>query len=169
MREDDEFAEYAGARWRALVHAGLGLGCSLADAEDLAQDTLVVVHRKWAKVRAAQHPDAYVSTILLNRFRSSRRRLWWNEHPTERLPDGAWSDDTTHVPVRDAVARALGALTAKHREVVVLRYFLDLTEAETAQVLGIPLGTVKSRHARALTALAESGGLQDLDHQQERA
>lgn len=169
MREDDEFAEYAGARWRALVHAGLGLGCSLADAEDLAQDTLVVVHRKWAKVRAAQHPDAYVSTILLNRFRSSRRRRWWNEHPTEHVPDTEHPDQTRAVPVRDAVARALGALTAKHREVLVLRYFLDLTEAETSQVLGIPLGTVKSRHARALTSLAETGALQDLDPQEERA
>lgn len=169
MREDNEFAEYAAARWRALVHAGMGLGCSLADVEDLAQDTLVVVHRTWAQVRAAQHPDAYVSTILLNRFRSSRRRRWWGERPTEHVPDRVRADDTSEVPVRDAVARALSVLTPRHREVLVLRYFLDLTEAETAHVLGIPLGTVKSRHARALATLAGNGHLQDLDAQEERA
>lgn len=89
--------------------------------------------------------------------------------PTEHVPDTEEPDHTRAVPVRDAVARALGALTAKHREVLVLRYFLDLTETETAHVLGIPLGTVKSRHARALTALAETGALQDLDPQEERA
>lgn len=160
--DERDFEAYAAARWPSLVRSGVFLGCSLEDAQDLAQTTLLRCHVAWSKVQRADDRDAYVYRVLLNCFRDSRRRRWWGERPTARLPEHPVSDGSTNVVVADAVHRAMAGLSQAHRDVVVLRYLADLSEQQTARILGIEVGTVKSRLSRALARLSVDAHLLDL-------
>jgi RNA polymerase sigma-70 factor (sigma-E family) len=158
---DEEFAEYASMRWTALVRASVLLGCSPADAEDLAQTALLRCYQAWDKVVRAHDRDAYVYTVLVNCLRDSRRRRWHGETPTESMPEPAEQDRTGDVDVVDAVDRALAQLGDDARAAVVLRYYGHLTDEQTADALGVPLGTVKSRIARALERLSADPALSE--------
>jgi RNA polymerase sigma factor (sigma-70 family) len=99
--------------------------------------------------------------MLLNALRDVRRSRWWRSR-VDQEPSGVVDDRTEAVAVADAVHRAMSGLSAVNREVVVLRYFVQLSETQTATALGIPAGTVKSRLSRALAALARDRHLQDI-------
>jgi RNA polymerase sigma-70 factor (sigma-E family) len=156
MDHDGDFSAYAAARWGRLVRSAVVLGCTLDEADDLVQTTLLRCYLSWSKVRRADDRDAYVYRILLNCHRDSRRRRWWGECPTDTLPERSVPDDAADVGTTDAVHRALADLTQQHREVVVLRHLADLSEQRTAEVLRIAPGTVKSRLSRAIAQLAQS-------------
>ena len=114
---------------------------------------------KWSKVRGADDRDAYVHRIVVNTFIDSRRRMWRREMPTEQLPEGELPDAAASTVDAVGLDRALAALGRDQRVAVVLRYYLDLTEAQMASVLGVAPGTVKSRVSRALTALGADPNL----------
>jgi RNA polymerase sigma factor (sigma-70 family) len=114
--------------------------------------TLTKCLLSWRRVSRTERPDAYVYRIMLNAFREARSRRWHGETPTAELPDAAIPDVDLELGL--AVRRALGALSKEHREVLVLRFYADLSERETAEVLGVAAGTVKSRSSRALAALS---------------
>ncbi|MEZ0577996.1 sigma-70 family RNA polymerase sigma factor [Nocardioides sp. MH1] len=161
------YAEYVEQAWRTLVRAAVFLGALPHEAEDLAQTTLVRCYTGWDKVSNADNRDAYVYRMLLNCLRDTRRSRWWKDRAaTGALEDDgrflAAADSTDSVAVADAVHRALSCLTKPNRDVVVLRYFVQLTERQTADVLGIPAGTVKSRLSRSLAQLAANDHLLDL-------
>ncbi len=163
MERDEDYAAYVNARWAALVRATCLLGCSRTDAEDVVQATLVRCYVSWSKVLGAADRDAYVYRMLVNALSTSRRRRWWSEHPTAEMPvvrDPV--DDFDQAELAHSLRRALGDLEAESRAVVVLRYYADLTERQTAEVLGIAVGTVKSRMSRALARLAADPHLSDL-------
>lgn len=162
MSKDDEFAEYMTARWRPMLRAAVLLGCGHPEAEDLLQATFTRVFVKWDKVTRADNPNAYVSRMLLNEFRASRRRRWLQERPTAEVPDSAADDTATAHAESPAVGRALDRLSQPLREAVVLRYFIQLSERESAEVLGIAPGTVKSRLSRALAQLSTDSHIIDL-------
>lgn len=159
--KDQDFAEFATARWLTLVRASLALGCTLSEAEDLAQTALMRVYVAWTKVSNADHRDAYVSKILLNTCRDSHRRRWRRETPMAEVPDEIHPDETIASDTADALRRAVSTLSQGQREVVALKYYVRLTEPEIASVLRIAPGTVKSRLSRALAALATSPDLTD--------
>ena len=159
---DDAFAEFASARWLVLARSAVLLGAGHHEAEDLAQAVLMRCYVSWARVSGATHPDAYVMKILLNEFRSSRRRRWWQERPTAELPERGDQDASVRVDGADAVARALDGLGDGQREVVVLRYYAHLSDREIADALGIAVGTVKSRLSRAHDRLAHDEHLATL-------
>lgn len=123
-------------------------------AEDLVQNALVKVALRWGQVREGQ-PEAYLRTILyrdaVSWWRRQRREVSVAEPPDHRRRD----DDTEPAQLRVIFARALARLTPKQRAILVLRFFEDHTEARTAQVLGIAVGTVKSQTAVALRRLRE--------------
>lgn len=155
------FTAFVADHWRDLVRAAVFLGATTHEAEDLAQATLVRCYDKWDRVSGAENRDAYVYRMLLNQLRDARRARWWKgrvDHDT----DEQVSDSSDALATADAVHRALGALPKGHREVVVLRYFVQLSEAQTADTLGIARGTVKSRLSRALARLAADQHLIDL-------
>lgn len=163
MERDEDFTEYVGGRWPVLVRSAVLLGCGLHEAEDLVQTALARCYTAWPKVAAADNRDAYVYRVLVNCQRDSRRRFWWREQPTERLPERPTdADGSEQVDVTDAVERALANLSEPNRAVVVLRYYAQLSEKQTAEALGVPQGTVKSRLSRALAELAGSEHLADL-------
>ncbi|MBA3308955.1 MAG: SigE family RNA polymerase sigma factor [Nocardioidaceae bacterium] len=160
MRSEADFASYMSARWARLVRAGLLLGCSPPEAEDLVQSTLLRCYVSWDKVSASSDRDAYVYRALMNTHAQSRRRRWWrSEQPSDdEFPDVG--DDLTdvadQVTSQQMLRVALGRLPVPYRQVVVLRYYADLTEQQVAHVLDIPVGTVKSRTSRGLAQLLAS-------------
>lgn len=162
MDIDGDFSAYASSQRAALVRSAIVLGCTPEDATDLAQTTLLRCYTSWRRVQRAENRDAYVYRILLNCYRDSRRPRWWGERPTETLPDRSEADRTDLVDVADAVRRALAELSEVNRQVVVLRHYAGLSEQQTAALLGIPAGTVKSRLSRALAQLAGSPQLSHL-------
>ena len=162
MEWDQEFSEYAGARWRTLVGSAVLLGAGPAEAEDLAQTTLMRAYVAWKRVRETTNQDAYVAKILLNTLRETRRRRSWRESPVESVPDESAPDRTSEVDREDAVRRALLALPVSQRSVLVLRFYVRLTVPEIALAVGCPPGTVKSRLSRGLEALGRDPALEGL-------
>jgi RNA polymerase sigma-70 factor (sigma-E family) len=146
-----DLAEYAALRRTTMFRTAVLLGCPVQDADDLVQSTLTRCVRYWDRIAAADNPDAYVYKVMLNAFRDSRARRWHGERATDELPEDSLDPDlSAGLAVRAALAR----LGKEHRDVLVLRFYADLSERETATALGIPAGTVKSRTARALAALS---------------
>jgi RNA polymerase sigma-70 factor (sigma-E family) len=157
MAERPDFSDFVAARSTALLRTAYLLTGNWATAEDLLQTSLAKCWRSWH--RLSEHPEPYVRATLVNTFLSWRRRRWRDEDPAAELPERALADRTGEVDERDVVWLALRRLPPGQRAVVVLRYFDDLSEVETARVLGISQGTVKSQASRALAALRVDAGL----------
>ena len=124
-------------------------------AEELAQDAFVRVWRSWTNLRQQESAPAYLRTTVLNLARTSMRRRLREFRGVQEA--GAAREQQRGEPAvpgaRVDVLRALAHLPQRKRECVVLRYYLDLSEAQTAHALGISVGTVKSQTARALQQL----------------
>jgi RNA polymerase sigma-70 factor (sigma-E family) len=167
-RDDEDFSAFIVARYGTLVRSAVLLGCSRQEAEDAVQDALLRCYRSWARVKRAQDPDAYVYRVLVNGIFGGWRRRWRHEIPVGELPEPAAGEDIARdVLMRHGVRTGLLSLGVQHRQVLVLRYFVDLTEAQVAEVLGIPRGTVKSRASRAIAQLAQDSSLAELVTTQE--
>lgn len=160
--KDADFTAYVAARGEALVRSTVLMGWSLPEAEDQVQTALMRCYGAWEKVTAADDIDAYVYRVLLNSLATGRRRKWWGERATEYLPERPGRDEADVVAVATAVRSALKRLPHQSRAVLVLRYFADLSEQHTAEALGLPVGTVKSRLSRARAELAADPHLADL-------
>lgn len=146
------FEEYVVARRRALLRTAYLLTGDHADAEDLVQTALIKAVPHWRKI--ADDPEPYVRKILARESVTRWRRRRWRELSTDELPPAAPVPSLDeHVVEREALRRALLSLAPRQRAVVVLRYFDDLTERQTADVLGIAVGTVKSQARDALAVL----------------
>lgn len=146
-----QFEQYVAARRQALLRTAYLLTGQHADAEDLVQLALVKAMPHWAKI--AHDPEPYVRKVLARESISRWRRRRWREVSTEHVPEQeqGGADQTD----RAAVRAALQQLAPRQRAVVVLRYFDDLTEAQTARALGIAVGTVKSQSRDAMARLRE--------------
>jgi RNA polymerase sigma-70 factor (sigma-E family) len=162
-RDDEEYKRYVVARYRTLVRAAVLFGCRRQDAEDAVQDALVSCYRAWPRVQAAGDMDAYVYRILVNGIARGWRRRWHGEQPYDEVPEPDPLDDpASGISVSQAVRASLRRLGQEQRQVLVLRYFADLTEAQIADVLGVAPGTVKSRSSRAIAALSRDASLGEL-------
>lgn len=148
-RAEAEFAEFMQGRWSALVRMGYGLTGDQGLAEDLAQTALAKAYASWPRVRRAGDPDAYVRRIMLNANHSRFRKRRVREQLTDRPPE-TMVQETGRPDDRPALMAALMRLPAGQRAVVVLRYWMDMTETEAAAALGCSVGNVKSQAARAL-------------------
>jgi len=153
---DAEFASFVGSHYPRLLHLADLLTGDRGVAEDLLQTVLTRTYVRWSAVRQ-DNPLGYVRAGLVNARTDWLRRGRHRERPSPSPPDPRTSPDhAAQIAGRDAIQRALSALTARERSVVVLRYFEDLTESEIARTLGVAPGTVKSTCARALTKLRVS-------------
>jgi RNA polymerase sigma-70 factor (sigma-E family) len=159
---DEEFSLFVAERWPTLIRAARLIGCSAAEAEDLVQSTLVKCYVSWSRVRRADDRDAYVYRVLLNTHRSLMRRMSSRETPAELTHIAGEDSGVDAAELTTAVEQALARLTPQARHVVVLRYYVDLSERQAAEALGVPAGTVKSRLARALAQLSEDPSLAGL-------
>lgn len=157
----DTFDDFVAARSTALWRSAYLLTGDRHKAEDLLQTALVKTWRRWERFdhRTDETAEAYVRRALVTTYTDWWRRRWRGEVPTGELPDEQRPDDAPHVDVRRDVLTALATLSKGQRAVLVLRYFDDLTEQQTADALGISVGTVKSQASRAIAALRSSPAL----------
>ena len=158
----EAFRAYVAARSPALLRTAYLLTGSRADAEDLLQTTLAKTYLAWDRIHERDAVDGYVRRVMVNTQTSWWRRRKVAEYATDVLPErGAERDATEDHALHDALWSALATLPKRQRATVVLRYYEDLSEAETAHVLGVSVGTVKSTTSRALAKLRDSSGLRD--------
>jgi RNA polymerase sigma-70 factor (sigma-E family) len=152
---DAAFSAYMEARQPSLLRTAYLLTGDRHTAEDLVQTSLAKLYLAWDKVDKRDSVDAYVRRILVNEHNSLWRRGWKKrEHATEVIPESHHTD-TYDEGQRGAVWEVVQTLPRKARAVVVLRYYEQLSEAETADALGISVGTVKSQASRALATLRQ--------------
>lgn len=159
MSRDDDFTAFVLARSGRLVHFARMLCGDAALAEDLVQNALEKAYLRWDRIELAD-PFAYVRQAVVNQHLSWVRRRPWRERPSGAAAeldllflDTPVADQSGAIDRRVTVGAALATLSRRERAIVVLRYVEDLTERETAAVLGIAVGTVKSANARALDKL----------------
>jgi RNA polymerase sigma-70 factor (sigma-E family) len=157
--KDTDFAAYLAARQASLLRTAYLLTGNRQDAEDLTQTAFAKLYLAWDKVRDQGSMDGYVRRILVNEHNSLWRRAWKRrEHPQDHtlLARGAGAVQDEYDEGRgSALWDLVRTLPRKARAVVVLRYYEEMSEAETAEVLGISVGTVKSQTSRALATLRE--------------
>ena len=160
---EQEFRAFVASTQKTLLRVALGLTLDRGHAEDLVQTAYLRTYARWARLRD-EDPAAYARRIVVNEHTDRWRRQKGRESLTETPPEvasyDANHDDPSAVAERDAVLRALAELPVRERKVVVLRYLADLSEADTAALLDLPLGTVKSVTHRAVAKLRASAHLQ---------
>jgi RNA polymerase sigma-70 factor (sigma-E family) len=158
------FERFVDESSEALLRTAYLIASDVAEAEDLVQECLMVVARRWPRVHRMDHPHAYARRVLVNlaldgSARRSRRRSELGIEDTsaiDRVPDAASDRALRTVDVRAELLQALATLPPRQRAVLVLRYFEDLPEAQVAELLGCSVGTVKSTASRGLARLQDA-------------
>lgn len=150
----DSFSEYVAARQPALVRTAYLLTGDHHAAEDLVQISLAKTYLTWHRIRDIGKVDAYVRRIMINEHTAWWRRAWRRlERSTDSIPERPGPPAESDFADRDEVWELVKTLSPRQRAVVVLRYYEDLSEADTARALGCSVGTVKSQTSRALASL----------------
>ncbi|MFE0732846.1 SigE family RNA polymerase sigma factor [Streptomyces antibioticus] len=157
------FTSYVRARQPVLLRTARSLTANPSDAEDLLQTALTKTYVAWERIEDHRALDGYVRRALVNTRTSQWRKRKVDEfvcdEPPEPEPQAGAYDPAERQALRDAMWRAVMKLPARQRAMVVLRYYEDLSEARTAEVLGVSVGTVKSAVSRALGKLREDSEL----------
>jgi RNA polymerase sigma-70 factor (sigma-E family) len=154
-----DFERFVAGSADTLLRTAYLIVGDLDEAEDLVQEALFAVAKRWPRVRRMEHPVAYARRIVVNRALSGagprvrRSRELAAEAPPDRPLQ---TSESSAFDGRDELMSALAALPPRQRAVLVLRYFLDLPEAEVADVLKCSLGTVKSTASRGLARLEQA-------------
>lgn len=145
------FDDFVAARSSALLRTAYLLTRDHVLAEDLLQTALSKAWFAWSRIDG--EPEPYVRRILVNTYATWWRRKWRGELATDVLPERGVDSLSDRAETGVDLWRALGRLPRRQRAVVVLRYFEDLTEAETAHLLGVSVGTIKSQTSKAFAKL----------------
>jgi RNA polymerase sigma-70 factor (sigma-E family) len=160
----EEFHAYVVTAGPGLLRAAYLMTGDRGTAEDLVQTALAKTYLAWPRIRDREAVDGYVWRVMLN-----SRTSWWRkarhertvpleQHPAEDVPHrDVYADADLH----DALWRALALLPRRQRAAIVLRYYEDLSEADTAAALGVSVGTVKSTVSKALRKLRDHAGLRE--------
>ncbi|MEV3989592.1 SigE family RNA polymerase sigma factor [Streptomyces sp. NPDC049837] len=152
------FSSYVRTRGPVLLRTARSLTANPCDAEDLLQTALAKTYVAWGRIEDHRALDGYVRRALLNTRTSQWRKRRVDEFACDELPEPLGlpePDPAEQQALRDAMWRAVMKLPDRQRAMVVLRYYEDLSEAQTAEVLGVSVGTVKSAVSRALGKLRE--------------
>jgi len=152
---DDAVERLYAEHWTSLVRLGALLLRDPAAAEEVVQDAFIALHRRWGSVREQDKALAYLRRSVVNGCRSAqRKRAVAGRHVPDPAPD---IDSAESVVLagqrRDEILGALAALPRRQREVLVLRHWLDMSEAEIAATLRVSRGSVKTHSSRGLSAL----------------
>ncbi|WP_175412419.1 SigE family RNA polymerase sigma factor [Streptomyces sp. TRM64462] len=153
------FSSYVRVRGPVLLRTARSLTANPSDAEDLLQTALAKTFVAWERIEDHRALDGYVRRALVNTRTSQWRKRKVDEFACDELPEPPGQPDQPDAAERqalhDAMWRAVMRLPDRQRAMVVLRYYEDLSEAQTAAVLGVSVGTVKSAVSRALGKLRE--------------
>ncbi|MFC3504212.1 SigE family RNA polymerase sigma factor [Micromonospora krabiensis] len=155
---EEEFREFVAARSSALLRTAYLLAGDWATAEDLLQTALTKTYLAWKRLGGIEAIEPYARRVMVNTSTSWWRRRWHGERPTEVLPERPAADEIERQLDRDLLWRHLRALPARQRAILVFRFYEDMSEAQTAALLDISTGTVKSQTSRALATLRRRMG-----------
>jgi RNA polymerase sigma-70 factor (sigma-E family) len=156
VRGEVGFAGFVREHTSALLRTAYLLTGSAQNAEELVQDTLVRLYPKWERVAAADVPLAYVRRSLTNGYINQARRASRREYAYEDVPERIdQRDPVTQLADRDEIWAGLRDLPDRQRAALVLRFFEDLSDDESAAALGCRVGTVRSLVSRGLATLRE--------------
>ena len=158
-RDRADFAEFVTARSPALQRAAYLMVGDVSLAQDLVQEALTKTYVAWPRLRDKGSAEAYtrkaITTTAISWF---RRRSWNGERATGTTPDTPVPGHADRVADSDELWRALASLPPRQRAAIVLRYYEDLSEAQTAEAMGCAVGTVKSQVAAGLAKLRDRLG-----------
>lgn len=160
---DAQFIAFVHARSAALLRLAVLLTGDRHDGEDLLQIALTKAYLSWWRLRRPELAEAYVRRILVTSVTSWRRRGAARERASDVVPDQLVPGSDAEVADRIVLGQALRTLSPGQRAVLVLRYFEDLSEQQTAELLGCSVGTVKSQAARGLAVLRRRIGVVEAD------
>jgi RNA polymerase sigma-70 factor (sigma-E family) len=151
----DHLTETYRAHYRSLLGLAALLLDDIASCEDVVQEAFIRVHSARSRVRDPEKTLAYLRQTVVNLSRSAlRRRILGLKLLSKPMPDMASAEEGAYeILERDQLKAAMRLLQRRQREVLVLRYFADMTEAQVAETLGISLGSVKAYGSRGLAAL----------------
>ena len=152
-RDTAEFCEFVTARSAALFRVAYLLIGDHQLAQDLVQESLAKTYVAWDRLRDVANAEAYTRRVIATTAISWRRRRGFHERPAEHLPDPTAEDLTTAVEIHDALWAHLMSLPPRQRAAIVLRHYLDLSEAQTAETMACSVGTVKSSVSTGLKTL----------------
>lgn len=153
---EGSFEEYVTARGPVLLRFAYVLSGDRYLAEDLVQEVLARIHRRWSRMADVHQPDAYLRTAIVRQFLSWRRRRASGELPTDPMPERESTTDTAvRHAARDEMWRLLATLPRKQRAVLVLRFYEDMPDTEIADVLGCRQATVRVHASRGLARLRQ--------------
>jgi RNA polymerase sigma-70 factor (sigma-E family) len=157
---DEAVSQLYAAHYARLVRLSFLLIHDHGRAEELVQDAFVALHGRWHRLRDPHRAIAYLRQAVVNRSRSElRHRAVVNRNPVQPPPPRESAEDTAVAKsTREALLAALDRLPRRQREVLVLRYFLDLSEADIADALRVSRGSVKSHSSRGMAALRSVWG-----------
>jgi len=147
------FCEFVEARSPSLFRCAYLMVGDHQLAQDLLQEALVKTLLAWPRLRDRANADAYTRRVVVTTSISWRRRRSYHERPTATLPDRVDLDPADGLATHDVVIAALATVPPRQRAAIVLRYYEDLTEAQTADVMGCSVGAVKSQVAAGLKRL----------------
>jgi RNA polymerase sigma-70 factor (sigma-E family) len=153
---DAALDELYAAHWRRLVRLSVLLVRDVGTAEEVVQDAFVAMHGRWSRLREPDLALAYLRQTVVNRSRSAlRHRAVVARHAADAQPAALPGADEPALRAdrREVVLDAMRALPQRQREVLALRYYLELSEAEIADAMGISRGAVKSHASRGAAAL----------------
>lgn len=165
-RDPAAFAAFVAARSAALHRSAYLMVGERHLAQDLLQEALTKTYAAWPTLRDPAKAEAYTRKVITTTAISWYRRKSWQERPSDTLPEASHAGHADELTQREWVWSALQALPPRQRAAIVLRYYEDLTEAQTAAVLGCAVGTVKSQvHAglASLRSTLDSHGGQHLE------
>jgi len=152
-RDDERFRDFVVRRSPDLLRTAYLLTGDRGHAEDLLQTALLKTYRHWNRLRNQEDPGAFVRRVMVTSQAMAWRRRRVDERVTDELPETASTRDTPAAGDQDDMWHTLAQLPPRMRAVLVLRFWEDLSEAETARVLECSVGTVKSQSSRGLARL----------------
>jgi RNA polymerase sigma-70 factor (sigma-E family) len=152
-RDVTGFTDFVEARSSSLFRTAYLMAGEHQLAQDLLQEALVKTLLAWPRLRDHATVEAYTRRVIVTTSISWRRRRSFHERPTATLPERVDTDRVDAIVSHDAVLAALQSLPPRQRAAIVLRYYQDLTEAQTADVMGCSVGTVKSQVFAGLSKL----------------
>lgn len=156
--DTEEFCDFVTARSAALFRVAYLLLGDHQLAQDLVQESLAKTYVAWRRLRDVANAEAYTRRVIATTAISWRRRRSFHERPVDRLPERSAEDPGEAVVVHDALWAHLMALPPRQRTAIVLRHYVDLSEAQTADAMGCSVGAVKSSVSTGLRTLRQRIG-----------
>lgn len=150
--DDQEFHDFVAQRMERWRRSAFLMCQDWHTADDLVSIAIAKIYRHWRAVRRADNPEAYAQRILTRTWLSERRRPWRRERSSQLLPDQPVAAPD-QVADRASFAALLRTLGPRQRAVLILRFYFDYSTEQTAEILQVTVGTVKSQTARGLNTL----------------